>query len=210
MVSQTARLKPGGILQSRYRIPGQPPKDAKKTWTVVQRGGKGYPFDGTSLPKYGRVLSILQFAPQGQKFSNELPVYLHVQWFQDFKKLYDSRKQPGTIDGGKYSSLVPKEFQRSVHNVMNRLPLDVLQPFYAGAENEWDSTDVILASTIVRKVFMHPIPNFDLPNEGGRIFFLNSIVSFPCPVYAHLMLNDPYVKSIQKAYVERKIANTPY
>ena len=90
------------------------------------------------------------------------------------------------------------------------MPLHVLQPHYVLDEKEWDATDIILASSIVRKVFMHPIPNFDLPEQGGRIFFLNCILSFPCPIYAHLILNDPYVVEVRKAYLLRKQQNKPF
>lgn len=167
-----------------------------------------YPFDD-SIPLYGRVLSFLQYAPHGQKKFNK-EVYVHVQWLEPFMPLFNARHQLGTDSGKKYQSLVPKEFAKSIETVMKRLPLHVLQPHYALDEKEWDATDIILASTIVRKVFMHPIPNFDLPEQGGRIFFLNCILSFPCPIYAHLILNDPYVVEVRKAYLLRKQQNKPF
>lgn len=43
MVSSTARLQHGGMLEARYRRLGHP-KDEKKIWTVVQSGGNGYTF----------------------------------------------------------------------------------------------------------------------------------------------------------------------
>ena len=80
-------------------------------------------------------------------------------------------------------------------SLLSDIPRQVLQPFFLEDEAKWSGTDVILAEQVIQTVMMHTIPNFSLPNKVG-LYFLNTVASFPSPIYADLILNDPYIKNI--------------
>ena len=83
-------------------------------------------------------------------------------------------------------------------------------------DTKWENTDILFLSEVKRLVFMHLLPHLKmprapvprrgvLPTSISRLLFrLNTIiVSFPREVYVNHILNDPYVKKIQKVdYVE--------
>jgi hypothetical protein len=175
----------------------------------VKRGTIVQVFDDDE-PVYGQVLSILQVvpdvgtpkeeAPYGCKLATA-PFFLHLQWFEALNPLIDSPNN--SQDRHTFNMLFPRDSRPYYTSEFNNMPRNVIEPFLLLRDvSKWRNSDVVCAEDMKRVVYMHTLPNFDMPPPpkdhaiAGRLFFLNTVVSLPWEVYTKRIMEDPYVRHI--------------
>lgn len=116
---------------------------------------------------------------------------LQIQWF----KSVPWNAPSGSLDRSAYKRLVPEDsIRRHLFKAFSNMPTNILRPLRLLDATTWIGSDYIFAESVLRPVFVSPLPNLSLPHEP--LFFTNLVLSLPCNQFSVAILNDPYVKSI--------------
>ena len=168
---------------------------------------QAFPDDET---EFGEVLSIFQYVSAEGGNQETGPILLHVRW--GFH-LYELSPQ-------QYKTHIPDSYRTHFNSNFNAMACNVIMPFVftsGDKDFQWENTDILFINEVRRLVFMHTLPGLVLPRTPGpnpppsvsRLLFLNTIVSFPREVYARLILDDPYVRNIQREDYVTKARDVP-